>query len=505
MLLTRWLGIALMVLAPRALGQPLPAQTPAPLPNLGATGPLPAQTAAPLPNLGGAGDSVLSPQTERRLGESIMREIRSREPAYVEDPEVSEYLSALGARLTQVMSGARYDFEFFVIRDATVNAFALPGGFVGVHTGLINTSDTESELASVLAHELGHVTQRHISRMFGQEQQMQMPMLAALAAAVVLGLKRPDLASGALAATQAGAVQAQLGYSRDFEREADRVGLQALGDAGYDPRAMAVFFEKLQRATRVMDDGSVPGYLRSHPVTTERIADAQNKSAGMQYRQHLDSPEFQMVRAKLRSEAGEARDAVAHFEGSLRDKRYASEAGARYGLTSALLRARRPQDAEAELARLRATDAGGPMIETLAARVKQALGDKAGAAALLTQARARFPYSRAVLYMYVEALQDSGKNQDALAALTEPLRLHPRDARLRSLQAKTYSALGKRLLQHQAQAEYYALQGSLPAAIEQLQLARSAGDGDFYQLSVVDARLKDLRAQHTSEVAANKR
>ncbi len=499
MLLTRWLVIALLVLAPRALAQPLPAQTP-----------------APLPNLGGAGDSILSPQTERRFGESIMREIRSREPSYVEDPEVSEYLSELGARLSQVMTGARYDFEFFVIRDASVNAFALPGGFVGVHTGLINTSDTESELASVLAHELGHVTQRHISRMFcqqqqrhisrmfGQQQQMQMPMLAALAAALVLGLKRPDLGMGAMAATQAGVVQAQLGYSRDFEREADRVGLQALGDAGYDPRAMAVFFEKLQRATRVMDDGTVPGYLRSHPVTTERIADAQNKSAALPYRQHLDSVEFHMVRAKLRSEAGEARDAVAHFAGSVRDKRYANEAAARYGLTSALLRARRPQDADAELARLRATGVSGPMIETLAARVKRALGDNAGAAALLAEARTRFPHSRPLLYARAEVLQDSGRNQEALAVITEGLRVRPRDAKLHALQAKTYAGLGKRLLQHQAQAEYYALQGSLPAAIEQLTLARSAGDGDFYQLSVVDARLKDLRAQHTLETALDK-
>jgi predicted Zn-dependent protease len=139
------------------------------------------------------------------------------------------------------------------------------------------------------------------------------------------------------------------------------------------------------------------------------------------------------------------------------------------------------------------------MIETLAARVKRALGDNAGAAALLAEARGRFPYSRAVLYAYVEALQEGGRSNDALAALTEALRLSPRDPRLHALQARTYSALGKRLLQHQAQAEYYALQGSLPAAIEQMQLARAAGDGDFYQLSVVDARLKDLRAQHTLE------
>src|SRR5258708_4613099 len=341
--------------------------------------------------------------------------------------------------------------------------------------------------------------------MFGQEQQMQVPMLAALAAAVVLGLKRPDLASGALAATQAGAVQAQLGYSRDFEREADRVGLQALGEAGYDPRAMAVFFEKLQRATRVMDDGSVPGYLRSHPVTTERIADAQNRSAGMPYRQHLDSPEFQLIRAKLRSENGEARDAVAGFEAPVRDKRYASEAAARHGLTNALLRARRAPDAAAELVRLRAAGASGPMIETLAGRVKRALGDKAGAAALLAAAHAQFPRSRSVLYAYVEALQDAGRSPEALSELNDALRLYPSDSRLHSLQAQSYAALGKRLLQHQAQADVYALQSSLPAAIERLQLARTAGDGDFYQLSMVDARLKDLRARHSLELAADKR
>ena len=145
------------------------------------------------------------------------------------------------------------------------------------------------------------------------------------------------------------------------------------------------------------------------------------------------------------------------------------------------------------------------MIETLAARLKQAQGDNLGAAALLGEARARFPYSTPVLYAYVEALQAAGRNDEVLGALNEALRLHAHDVRLHSLLAKTYAALGRRLLQHQAQAEVYALQGSLPAAIEQLQLARSAGDGDFYQLSVVDARLKDLRTQHAIELRDQKR
>ncbi len=469
----RFLVLAVVLLAPRAFAQGLP-------------------------SLGGAGDSALSPQLERRLGESIVRDIRFREPTYIDDPELAEYLGELGARLSAVTTGARHDFEFFVLRDASINAFALPGGFIGVHTGLITAAETESELASVMAHEIAHVTQRHISRMFGQQQQMQMPMMVALAAAILLGRSRPDLASGAAMATQAGLAAQQLGYSRDFEREADRVGLQSLEAAGFDTRAMPVFFEKMQRAMRVSDDGSVPGYLRTHPVTTERIADAQNKSANLPYRQHRDSPGFQLVRAKLRAESGDARDALDHFRNAVRDQRYSSEGAARYGLAASLLRLNQPRDAQAELARARAAGAAGPMIETLAARIRSAQGDSAGAAALLAKARSANPQSRTLLYAHAEALLAASKNDQALAAVSDALRLYPRDARLHRLQAQSYAGLGKRLLQHQAQAEYYALQGSLPAAIEQLQLARTAGDGDFYQLSVIDARLKDLRAQHAA-------
>jgi predicted Zn-dependent protease len=262
---------------------------------------------------------------------------------------------------------------------------------------------------------------------------------------------------------------------------------------------MAAFFEKMQRAQRVADDGTVPGYLRTHPVTTERIADAQNKVASLPYKQHVDSPEFHYVRAKLRAESGDAQEAAAHFERSVREGRYANESAARYGLASALLRARRAKEALAETARLRATGASGAMLDTLEARVLQANGDTAGANKLLAQARARHPHSRPLLYLHVEVLQDASRHREAAAILDEAVRAYPADPRLRAFQSRSYAALGRRLLQHHAQGEYYALQGSLPAAIEQLQLARSAGDGDFYQLSVVDARLKELRAQHVAE------
>jgi predicted Zn-dependent protease len=459
---------------------------------------MPCGMAQPLPDLGGTGDAALPAHTERRIGESIMRDIR-RDPAYIDDAEVTEYLSSLGARLTQVSAGVRHDFEFFAVRDPAINAFALPGGFVGVHTGLLTSAETESELASVMAHEVAHVTQRHIARLLGQQQQLQMPVMVALAAAILLGRSRPDLATGAAAAAQGAVAASALSYTRDFEREADRVGLQSLAAAGFEPRAMATFFEKMQRQQRVADDGTVPGYLRTHPVTTERIADAQNKAAALPYKQHLGSDEFHLVRAKLRAEAGDSHSALASFESAVRDQRYANEAAARYGLVHALLRERKAKEAAAEMARLRKAGAAGPMIETLAARVKQAGGDAAGASALLVEARARYPHSRPVLYAHIAALHEVRRNEEALGLLTEALRSYPRDERLFALQAKTYALLGKRLLQHQAQAEVYALQGSLLAAIEQLQLARSAGDGDFYQLSVVDARLRELRNLHSQE------
>jgi beta-barrel assembly-enhancing protease len=466
---------------------------------------LPRAFAQALPDLGSAGDVVLSPQMERRIGEQVVRDIRFRDPAYLDDPEVADYLNTLGAQIVHANPAARQDFEFFAMHDNVVNAFALPGGFIGVNTGLINLADTESELASVLAHEVAHVSQRHIARGLGQDQQMQMPVLAALAAALLLGRAHPDLASGAMVAAQAGAVQTSLAYSRDFEREADRVGLQTLEAAGFDPRAMAVFFEKLQRSMRVSDDSSVPGWLRTHPMTVERIADAQNRAANMPYRQHVDSLDFHLVRARLRAESGEAASAVAYFRTAVGEKRYGAEAAARYGLVAALLRAGNSKEAVAEMAHLRQLGAESSMIELLDARVKQAAGERGAGLALLAKASSHYPESRAVSYAYISALQADGRNDDALAALREALRVNPHDARLYTLQAQTYAALGKRLLQHQSQSEVYALQGSLGAAIEQLQIARTAGDGDFYQLSMVDARLKELRARQAEEMRDAKR
>jgi predicted Zn-dependent protease len=454
---------------------------------------LPAGVAQNLPDLGDVAQSTLSGLEERRLGESIMHEAR-RDLSFNDDAELSEYLNTLGLRLVAVSADARQEFEFFIVNDNTLNAFAMPGGFIGVHTGLILAAQSESELAGVLAHEIAHVTQRHIARQISAQGQLSMLSIAGLALAVLASRSSGQAAQAAAVGSQAGAISAQLNFSRDFEREADRAGFQTLERANFNVQGMATFFERLQKNSRIAENNA-PAYLRTHPLTSERIADMQNRSKEESYRQVPDSVEFQLVRAKLRSEQGSTSEAVAYFQEALREKRYASEFSARYGYAAALARARDFPRAERELAVLRASGKVLPMVAALGARIKRDAGDLNGARDMLRTALQQYPDSKSLNYAYIESQQSGGLHQEAIASIALRLRGFPTDARLFGMQAKSYAALGKRLLQHQAQAQLYFLQGSIPAAIEQLELAQKSGDGDFYQMSSVDARLRELRRQ----------
>jgi beta-barrel assembly-enhancing protease len=451
-----------------------------------------------LPELGEAAQADLSPQMEKRIGESIMRDIRLREPTYIDDPEVNGYLNQLGRKLASQSEEVRQDFEFFALRDATLNAFAMPGGYIGVHSGLILSAQSESELASVLAHEISHVTQRHLARMVNKQSQGQMASLLALAVAVLAARSNPDVAMGAALAGQGAAVQNQLNYSRDFEREADRLGLQLLERSGFDIRDMGAFFERLQKFGRLYENNA-PAYLRTHPLTTERIADMGNRIQLRPYRQASDSLDFLLVRAKLRAQQGTPQDALIDFEAQVKERKYASEAAARYGLALASLRTNDLAVAEAQVAALRRAKAASPMIETLTADVRTRQRDVAGAVKILREAAARFPLDRAVAYALVEGLLADRRPDEALRLINGDVQNYTTDARMRGLQAKTYAFLGKRLREHWAQAEAYALQGQLLPAIEQLQLAQKAPDGDFYERSQVDARLREIKALHAEE------
>ncbi|TDN47530.1 putative Zn-dependent protease [Azoarcus indigens] len=452
--------------------------------------------AATLPDLGDVGASDLSPAAERRIGEEIIAQIRWRDAAYLDDPEVEEYVNRLGRKLAAVSNNPGQAFDFFVVKDSTLNAFALPGGYIGVHTGLILAAESESELASVLGHEIAHVTQRHIAQMVGHQSQAGMVMLASLLVAVLAARSNSQVSEAALAAGQAGALQSQLGYSRDFEREADRVGLQTLDAAGFDVRGMPGFFERLQRASRLYENNA-PAYLRTHPLTSERISDMENRASALRYRQVPDSDDFRFVRAKLRAQAGSPTDALRDMES--RVAQTPSDFTVRYGLARAQLRANRLDDAEATLAQARKEAPPSPFIETLAAELRTARKDPAGAVTLLSAARKSFPASTSLRYALIDAQIQAHRPADAAAGAREGIQARGDDVRLWQLLSRANSELGKRTAQHRAQAEVYVLQGTLPAAIEQLELARKAGDGDFYELSAVDARLRDLKIRLTEE------
>src|SRR5258708_35426401 len=448
-----------------------------------------------LRDLGVASQSAFSPAQERELGEGMMAQIRA-DPASLDDPEVSDYLNTLGYRLVANSPDPAAPFEFFAITDSTINAFALPGGYVGVHTGLLLTAQNESELASVLSHEISHVTQRHIARLIAAQQRAGMASLAALALAILAARSNSNVSVAAVAAAQAGAIQSQLNFTREHEREADRIGLQIMEKSGFDVHAMPVFFERLQKATRVYETGA-PAYLRTHPLTFERIADVQSRIEGVPFRQVPDSLEFHLVRARLSALEGNSRVAVTNFGDLLSGRKFTSEAAARYGLVVALLRAGDFPRARKELRAFQSLKAKSPMIDALAAQTLIGSGElEKGLAAYRDGLRAH-PGRRALVYGYANALLDATRAAEAVDFLSGRLETRTPDARLYELQSRGYTALGKQLLQHRAQAEAYVLRGNLAAAIEQLRLAQRAGDGDFYQKSSVEARLKELVATDT--------
>lgn len=452
---------------------------------------MPRALAQGLPDLGDVAQSSFSPQQERRLGERIMREIRA-DRSYYDDAEATDYLNRLGNRLAARSPDTRQEFDFFLIRDGQINAFALPGGFIGVNTGLMLASQSESEVASVVAHEIAHVTQRHIVRMIDQQRQSGVAALASMAAALLLSRVSGDAAGAALAFGQAGAIQSQLNFTRENERDADRVGLLILDQAGFDPHAMASFFERMQRATRVYEGGA-PSYLRTHPLTYERIADIQNRTQGMAYRQVPDSLDFQLIRAKFRAELDAPGEAVKYFQQSLVERKFLSEEASRYGLVASLLRARDYARARKELELLRKQVPAHAIVDTLTCEFGLAAYGPERTLPCFREALKTYPGYRALVYGYAEALLQAKRADEALRFVEGRLQTVANDHRLYFLQARGYAALNRRLAQHRAQAEAYARLGNVPAAIEQLQIGLKSGDGDFFQLSSAEARLRELR------------
>jgi predicted Zn-dependent protease len=299
-------------------------------------------------------------------------------------------------------------------------------------------------------------------------------------------------------------IQAQLGYSRDFEREADRVGLQTLHKAGFDPTGMSGFFARLQKATRVYENNA-PVYLRTHPLTTERIADMQNREGLLSSRQVQDSLEFHLVRAKLKAQQGTPVEAVKLFRKLLETGDAQHKGGATYGLAVALARMKDWGGGDKALAEARQLRVNHTMLDRLAAESRLAQNDVTGGLKAYTVALSKEPDNPALIYGYAEALLQHGRAEEAFNLTDRRVRKFSSDGFAWRWQAKIAAQLGRKSAEHRAQGEFYALQEKTAAAIEQFQLAQQAADGNFYEMSALDARLHELQRKRLEEIAESRR
>lgn len=443
-----------------------------------------------LPDLGDVSQEVVSPQMERQIGEQSMFQIRA-DNSYLDDPEVYDYLNHLGGRLVANSSEPGQPFEFFAIQDNAINAFAIPGGFVGVNTGLIQLAQNESELASVLSHEISHVTQHHYARMISGQRYDSLGALAAVAVAILAARSNPQASVTAIAGAQGGVMQRQLNFTREHEKEADRIGIGILDKSGFDTRAMPSFFERLQKATQLLE-GNTPSYLRTHPVTTERIADVDSRVQQIPFRLVPDSLDFQLIRARLIAMQKTPQDAVAFFDSALGEKKFGNPVAHRYGLVLALLRHNQPQRATEEFATLHKQAPLNAIIEALAGQIKRLDKQNKETVAFYRNALKNFPHSHALIYDYAEVLLQERLYEEALKLLDEQITQNGNDPRLYELQARAYAALGRHQEEHHVLAYNYILHGNLFGAIEQLELAKEAGN-DYYQLSTIESELKQFR------------
>lgn len=449
-----------------------------------------------LPDLGDVSQAELTPQQERQIGQQSMMQIRASKQ-YLDDSEVNDYLNKIGEKLVENSPEPSLDFEFFAVNDYSINAFALPGGFVGVNAGLILITQSESELASVLSHEISHVTQHHLARMIEAERGSGLISMAAIAVAILAARTNPQASEAAIASVQAGNIQRQLNFTRGYEEEADRIGLQLLEKSGFNTHAMPEFLRRLQKSSRLLD-GNTPNYMRTHPITSDRIAEIENRVRNLPYLLIPDSLDFQLVRTKLIAAQKSAPDAIAYFSSALGPQNFGNPIAQRYGLVISLSRDNQIARASSEMSLLNKQVQSDPssmnndMIATLQGKVLRAEKNNAAALAFYRGAIQDFPQHRALIYDYTDLLLQDKQPETAVKLLAEQVTLHPSDTTLYDLQARAYAMQGKALEQHQAQAYSYAWQGNLNAAIEQLNLAKQAG-GSFYQLSSIESDLRELR------------
>ncbi|RMG27528.1 MAG: M48 family peptidase [Gammaproteobacteria bacterium] len=452
-----------------------------------------------LPEMGAPSQQVLSPRRAAAIGAEVYRRLR-REGRLLEDLPALRYLDHLGNALVAASDDPAGHFRFFLVRDRTLNAFALPGGFIGVHLGLFEATEDESELAAVLAHEIAHVTQHHLARAYAQASHLSIPTLAAVLAAVLVGTQNSEAGQAILMGTQAGALQRQINYTRSNEAEADHIGMRILQRAGFDPRGMPRFFGRLQRQSRLYGAGPPP-LLRTHPVTTARIADALARIPPDLDTRHLrrDSLRFQLVRARLQALHAplEQADPERFRDGTGTGPASPRVLAHRYGRALALGRRKRFRPAIALLQALARRHPEQPLFAFDLARLQQQAGDLEGARATLRRGLQVQPGNVLLVLQSARLDLEAGRARRAATRLAHRLEVGPRlgfatrQACLETL-AHAYQAAGDRLRAHETLARRHEEAGELAAAIDQLEQALRHARTDTAR-GRIQAHLHDLR------------
>ncbi|KGK83058.1 peptidase M48 [Stutzerimonas degradans] len=447
--------------------------------------PLPASD---LPSLGDASSSIVSPEQEYLLGRAWLSLLRGQ-VRQLSDPLLKDYVESSVYRLAETSQLQDRRLEFVLLESPHLNAFAAPGGIIGVNGGLFIHAQTEAEYASVMAHELAHLSQRHFARGLEAQQRMQIPMMAAMLAGVVAAAAGAgDAGIAAIVSTQAAAIQAQRRFSRQNEQEADRIGILNLEKAGYDPRAMPQMFARLMRQYRY--DQKPPEFLLTHPVTESRIADTTNRAEQLANGGIEDSLRYQLIRARtqLRFETTPGLGAK-RFRAQLNEN--ADLDAARYGLALAQIKGGQLDDARSTLAPL-LNKAPDELIYNLAQIELEITANRLPQAEQYLQRMLRqYPGSYPLRQARIDLLIKQGQTTQAAKELDQLAAQRSADPDIWYQVAEIRGLTGNIVGVHEARAEYFALVGDYDQAIEQLDFAKRRSS-NFQLASRIDARQQRL-------------
>lgn len=446
-----------------------------------------------LPDIGSPAQAMLTLEDEYQIGRMIVRGLRDQDQI-LEDPEVTEYIRSLGFKLSSEAHDGAQRFNFFMVRDNSINAFALPGGFIGVNTGLLLKTEDESELAGVLAHEIAHVTQRHIARSIAAQSRSSLVSTAAMLAAILVGAAAGggDAAMAGVAAAQSLAIQQQISFTRANETEADRVGLGLLARSGFDPNGMPAFFETMSRLAG-SSEINIPEMLRTHPVSTTRIAETKERAAQLDVTPAPQSLSYAITRERLRvlsTPAGE--DPRSYYAATINNEPDATSAQI-YGQALALMMAGQPSKAVPIFERLRAADPTILQYHTALGQAQLLAGDGNESLQTLKRALELFPRNVAVTIRYAETLMQKSDAKKAHEILLDLFNTVPPTPEQAKLTAQAANAAGDVADSYFYMSEYHILSGDLLLAVSQLQLALQVPKISDVQRARFEARLDEIQ------------